>query len=51
MDSLLPFLYDSFIRCNIPVYPGVLRHRHPFLQFFKPVQDDICALLRGLSNV
>ena len=36
MDSLLPFLYDSFIRDNIPVYPGVLRNGHPFLQFFKP---------------
>ena len=24
MDSLSPFLYDSFIRYNMPVYPGAL---------------------------
>ena len=41
MDSLIPFLYDSFIRTNLPVYPGVPGHRHPFLQFFNPVEDDI----------
>ena len=41
MDSLLPFLYDFFIRDNIPVYPGVLGNRNPFLQFFNPVQDGV----------
>jgi hypothetical protein len=25
MDSLLPFLWGSFIPYNIPVYPGALR--------------------------
>ena len=41
MDSLLPFLYDSFIRDNIPVYPGVLGNRYPFLQFFKPFKTTL----------
>ena len=40
MDSLLPFLYDSFIRDNIPVYPGVLWNRYPFLQLVEPVEGD-----------
>ena len=40
MDSLIPFLYDSFIRTNLPVYPGVPGHRHAFKQLLVPVQDD-----------
>ena len=41
MDSLLPFLYDSLIRTNLPVYPGVPGDWHPFLQFLEPVQDEV----------
>ena len=25
----------------MPVYPGVLGNRHAFLEFFKPVEDDV----------
>ena len=40
MDSLLPFLYDSFIRNNMPVYPGAYSAQPPHGKLRPPLMPD-----------
>ena len=54
-DSQMEFLqiYSGVVRNFRAVDEDTLRHRHPFLQFFKPVQDDVDldegCLFRGFT--
>ena len=40
MDSLLPFLYDSFIRSNMPVYPGAYSAQPPHGKLRPPLMPE-----------